>query len=100
MNLFKKNISKKFVHILEIQKRQSKPPFVKCSSFYRHIRGAVRTKADAIAILHAIRGWVQSFFGCEDCRSHFLEMTGRALPIDEKVTHWNKWKNLKKSEKI
>ena len=36
-------------------------------------------------VLKAIRGWAQSFFGCEDCKNHFLEMTFEAMPIEEKV---------------
>ncbi|KAI6170994.1 Sulfhydryl oxidase [Aphelenchoides bicaudatus] len=31
--------------------------------------------------LKAIQGWVNSFFGCQDCRMHFMEMTTQKFPM-------------------
>uniref|UniRef100_A0A914WG07 Sulfhydryl oxidase n=1 Tax=Plectus sambesii TaxID=2011161 RepID=A0A914WG07_9BILA len=38
-----------------------------------------------LRLLHSIQGWVQSFFGCENCKEHFMDMTKRLLPMEAKV---------------
>uniref|UniRef100_A0A915A6K8 Sulfhydryl oxidase n=2 Tax=Parascaris univalens TaxID=6257 RepID=A0A915A6K8_PARUN len=35
--------------------------------------------------LHAVRGWVDQFFGCRHCRDHFIRMTTRTFPMDLNV---------------
>ncbi|KHN70952.1 Sulfhydryl oxidase 2 [Toxocara canis] len=35
--------------------------------------------------LHAVRGWVDQFFGCRHCRDHFIRMTTRTFPMDSLV---------------
>ena len=34
------------------------------------------TDATATADLVAVREWIRNFFNCEDCREHFLSMSG------------------------
>uniref|UniRef100_A0A0N5BNF7 Sulfhydryl oxidase n=1 Tax=Strongyloides papillosus TaxID=174720 RepID=A0A0N5BNF7_STREA len=40
---------------------------------------------DPIPIIYSIRGWVGEFFGCEFCRKHFLDMTGRKYKIEDHI---------------
>lgn len=37
-----------------------------------------------INLLYSIRGWVVNFFGCLDCREHFLHMTTTLYPLTER----------------
>ncbi|KAI1725012.1 erv1 / alr family domain-containing protein [Ditylenchus destructor] len=38
--------------------------------------------------LQAIQGWVNSFFGCQHCRNHFMKMTTETFPMNEqRVRH-------------
>ncbi|PAV89759.1 hypothetical protein WR25_22417 [Diploscapter pachys] len=39
---------------------------------------------DPMKPLKAIQGWVSSFFGCIDCRNHFMEMTTNKFPLTER----------------
>uniref|UniRef100_A0A914CAW3 Sulfhydryl oxidase n=2 Tax=Acrobeloides nanus TaxID=290746 RepID=A0A914CAW3_9BILA len=34
--------------------------------------------------LKAIQGWVNSFFGCEHCRQHFMQMTKTIFPLNDR----------------
>ncbi|CAD5218701.1 unnamed protein product [Bursaphelenchus okinawaensis] len=41
-----------------------------------------------ITPLKHIQGWVNSFFGCEDCKQHFMQMTTEKFPMTEdRVKH-------------
>uniref|UniRef100_A0A0K0ER31 Sulfhydryl oxidase n=1 Tax=Strongyloides stercoralis TaxID=6248 RepID=A0A0K0ER31_STRER len=40
---------------------------------------------DPIPIIYSIKGWVGEFFGCEYCRKHFLDMTGRKFKIEDHI---------------
>uniref|UniRef100_A0A915D4D0 Sulfhydryl oxidase n=1 Tax=Ditylenchus dipsaci TaxID=166011 RepID=A0A915D4D0_9BILA len=60
------------------------------TTFHALTVGAFRnSQTDAsfkpIPILHAIRDWVGSFFGCEHCRNHFIKMTTRTVKIETQV---------------
>lgn len=35
--------------------------------------------------LLAIRGWVENFFGCENCRQHFMKMTTKSMKLEDNV---------------
>jgi len=37
---------------------------------------------DPLKPLKAIRGWVESFFSCHSCRTHFLKMTAEEYPMN------------------
>ncbi|KJH48578.1 Erv1 / Alr family protein [Dictyocaulus viviparus] len=39
---------------------------------------------DPLKPLKAIQGWVQSFFGCQHCKRHFMAMTTRIFPMNER----------------
>ncbi|KAE9416511.1 hypothetical protein Angca_002586 [Angiostrongylus cantonensis] len=39
---------------------------------------------DALKPLKAIQVWVRSFFGCEDCKNHFMNMTTKMFPMTER----------------
>uniref|UniRef100_A0A1I8BF96 Sulfhydryl oxidase n=1 Tax=Meloidogyne hapla TaxID=6305 RepID=A0A1I8BF96_MELHA len=41
------------------------------------------TAPNPLGPLRAIQGWVQSFFGCEHCRQHFMKMTTQTFPMSE-----------------
>lgn len=36
-----------------------------------------------INLLFSIRGWIANFFGCLDCRQHFLHMTTTVYPLNK-----------------
>ncbi|KAI1703457.1 erv1 / alr family domain-containing protein [Ditylenchus destructor] len=60
------------------------------STFHALTVGAYRSSLanpafKPIPVLHAIRDWVGSFFGCEHCRNHFLKMTTKTLRIEDQV---------------
>ncbi|GMT24926.1 hypothetical protein PFISCL1PPCAC_16223 [Pristionchus fissidentatus] len=41
-------------------------------------------EVDSLKPLKAIQGWVKSFFGCEHCKNHFMNMTTKLFPMNER----------------
>ncbi|KAI6188880.1 Sulfhydryl oxidase [Aphelenchoides besseyi] len=45
-------------------------------------------KVNPLQPLKAIQGWVNSFFGCQDCKGHFMRMTTEKFPMTaQRVRH-------------
>lgn len=42
------------------------------------------THVDALKPLKSIQGWVRGFFGCQNCKEHFMNMTTIKLPMTER----------------
>lgn len=53
--------------------------------FYRNLHSSIQDEeVDSLKPLKAIQGWVKSFFGCEHCKNHFMNMTTKQFPMNER----------------